>query len=68
VIRLLWSWYGQIWPNLVADLVGLPAAFIWSHRRQARKFAAQLAEHHASLAEHITTTAASPPQDGDPRV
>lgn len=60
--QLFFGWpAGQVWPNVVASALTAGLAVGWSHRRLARK----LRDHHASLAEHITTTAGFVPQDGD---
>lgn len=44
--NLLWSWYGQIWPNLAASAMVSGPLFAWHHRR---------------IKAHITATAAAAP-------
>jgi hypothetical protein len=72
VAQLLWAWYGQVWPNLAADVVSLPVAFIWAHRRVMAKLpdrieaavGERLAEHHQAVTAHIDRALGAVPQDG----
>lgn len=71
VLALFFGWPdGGIWPNIVADALVSGLGLVWSYRRLARRLEAhteqRLAEHRQALMEHITTTAATQPQSGDP--
>ncbi len=35
-MTLLASWWQQLWPNLVADVLAVGAGLVWHHRRTKR--------------------------------
>jgi mannitol-specific phosphotransferase system IIBC component len=62
IIRLYLGWpQGEIWPNILSDLVSVAPGFVISHlllrRHQSKKTDQQTDE----IKEHITSTLQGPP-------
>jgi len=74
---MFFSWpSGQVWPNVVAEVVIVPGAMLWAHRRGARNalghvdelLEKKLVHHHDRMVASITAAVAPPTQQdgGEP--
>ncbi len=50
----LWNLGTQVFPNIVATIVTVPAMFIWHHRRIVVKLLEKIDESREEIKSHVT--------------